>query len=313
MSGRRPSRIAVGISQADRRDRTPEPVVVLGLPRRDIAVRHRQIEQPEQPRVLPQIETPLDRDGASETIPRQRRALDPEQPDLGLVRRPRARCSDVVAPNPLDLVVIGRVPAAAEVIRRSGPELRAALQHERRHLAPLRSKRQWQRKVGREPPFTGLGARDIGEVGHLLIGSVIGAQRDDCRRSGLPECDSQCLGSSVWYRRERGSIRRVGLRDPVRHAAGDSGNPGITATSTSRAAAATAASGEASGLASSKAYGRERRSIALTASWTAACTIAYMRASTRPFPLMCRHAAVAAFAAFSFHKVTASAAAALGR
>jgi hypothetical protein len=40
--------------------------------------------------------------------------------------------------------------------------------------------------------------------------------------------------------------------------------------------------------------------------------MAYMRDSARPFPLMCRHAAVAAFAAFSFHVTTASAKAVLG-
>src|SRR5918994_7738002 len=39
--------------------------------------------------------------------------------------------------------------------------------------------------------------------------------------------------------------------------------------------------------------------------------MAYMRDSARPFPLMCIHAAVAAFAAFSFHVITASAAAAV--
>ena len=39
--------------------------------------------------------------------------------------------------------------------------------------------------------------------------------------------------------------------------------------------------------------------------------MAYMRDSARPFPLMCMHAAVAAFAAFSFHVITASAAAAV--
>src|SRR6187455_1291477 len=93
----------------------------------------------------------------------------------------------------------------------------------------------------------------------------------------------------------------------------DSGNVGMTDTSTSRDAAATAASVEVDGLASpSKAYGRERRSMAFNASCTAACIMAYMRASTRPLPLMWRHAAVAAFAAFSFHRVTASAEAALG-
>ena len=94
---------------------------------------------------------------------------------------------------------------------------------------------------------------------------------------------------------------------------GDSGSVGMTATSTSRAAAATAAFNDVGPVASaSNAYGRERRSMVFTASWTAAWTIAYMRDSARPFPLMCRQAAVAALAAFSFHLITASALTAFG-
>src|SRR4030095_12970401 len=101
---------------------------------------------------------------------------------------------------------------------------------------------------------------------------------------------------------------------PLATHAGDSGNCAITDTSTSRAAAATGASRDAGPLACALyAYGRERRSMAFNASWTATCAIAYIRDSARPFPLICIHAAVAAFAAFSFHKVTASAVAALGQ
>src|SRR4030095_4135175 len=100
---------------------------------------------------------------------------------------------------------------------------------------------------------------------------------------------------------------------PLATHAGDSGSCAITDTSTSRAAAATVASRDAVPLACALyAYGRERRSMAFNASWTATGAIAYIRDSARPFPLMSRHAAVAAFAAFSFHRVTASAEAALG-
>ena len=96
---------------------------------------------------------------------------------------------------------------------------------------------------------------------------------------------------------------------PAARHSGDSGSVAMTETRTARAEAATAASTDVGVLAcASKAYGRERRSMALTASWMATCTIAYIRDSTRPFPLMCRQAAVAAFAAFSFHVITASAA-----
>ena len=73
-----------------------------------------------------------------------------------------------------------------------------------------------------------------------------------------------------------------------------SGSFAITATSTSRAAAAMAASIDVGPVTSaSNTYGRERRSTALTASWTAACTMAYIRDSPGPLPLI-RHAAFAA-------------------
>ena len=99
---------------------------------------------------------------------------------------------------------------------------------------------------------------------------------------------------------------------PAARHSGDSGSVAMTETRAALAAAATAASADVGLLAcASKAYGREWRSMAFTASWMAACTIAYIRDSTRPFPLMCRQAAVAAFAAFSFHVVTASAAVAV--
>ena len=40
----------------NRRDRTPERVVILGVERRDVAVGQGHVEQSEQPRVLPQVE-----------------------------------------------------------------------------------------------------------------------------------------------------------------------------------------------------------------------------------------------------------------
>src|SRR6185503_15759254 len=89
--------------------------------------------------------------------------------------------------------------------------------------------------------------------------------------------------------------------------------PPMTATSTSRAAAATAALDDVPPVAwTSYAYGRERRRTAFTASWTAMCTIAYMRASAIALPSGPRHAASAALPAFSFHLRTASVRAALG-
>ena len=77
-------------------------------------------------------------------------------------------------------------------------------------------------------------------------------------------------------------------------------------TSTSRAAAATAAAGEAVRFArASYAYGSERRSMALRASWIAMWDIAYMRASWSGSSRGAMQAAMAAFPADAFHAVTA--------
>ena len=81
----------------------------------------------------------------------------------------------------------------------------------------------------------------------------------------------------------------------------------MSVTSTSLAAAATAASGDARGPAvPSKTYGAKRRSIAFSASWIATCVMAYMRDSNSGLPSGEMQAAIAASPAFAFHTVTAS-------
>jgi hypothetical protein len=50
-------RVAVGVRVLDSRDRSPVVVVVLGLERADVAVREGHVEQAEQSRLLPQVES----------------------------------------------------------------------------------------------------------------------------------------------------------------------------------------------------------------------------------------------------------------
>ena len=81
----------------------------------------------------------------------------------------------------------------------------------------------------------------------------------------------------------------------------------MAGTRTFRAAAATAAAGDAlSGASSSYAYGVERRSIALRASWIAMCAMAYMRDSCSGLSSGAMHAARAAAPALAFQASTAS-------
>src|SRR5262245_57361270 len=81
----------------------------------------------------------------------------------------------------------------------------------------------------------------------------------------------------------------------------------MSVTSTECAAAATAASGEAPGRCGpSNAYGLDRRSMALRASWMAICMLAYTRDSWSGLSTGARQAAVAALPAFSFQARTAS-------
>ena len=69
----------------DRGDRAPEVVMVLGRDHGDVAIRQRHVEQGEQPRVLPLVQSLVGRDGSRDAAPFQRRVFEPEQRDLGLV------------------------------------------------------------------------------------------------------------------------------------------------------------------------------------------------------------------------------------
>src|SRR5215211_7781434 len=95
---------------------------------------------------------------------------------------------------------------------------------------------------------------------------------------------------------------------------GDSWSWAMTPTRAACAAAATAASADAgTSTFASYAYGRERRSIAFSASWIATWVMAYRRASAGPLPKGDVHAAMAALPAFSFQMRTASVLPELGR
>ena len=248
-------------------------------------------------------------DRPGDAVPLQRRALHPEQGDLGLLGGACARCRDAVAAEALDLVEVARRTACCVDGGYGGPGRNcvALAQDERRDVAPSRS--EGEGGAGREAVLAGGGALWVAEVEQRGVGAVAGPQREDRRRRGPAERDPAGLGRPGRDRGERGGV-----------VAFDAGHAGIAAalagtgqgsgrcvgTSTSRAAAATAASGDVRRRACRVyAYGSERRSMAFSASWMAMCIIAYMRDSCSGLSSGAMQAARAASAAFAFQETTA--------
>ena len=188
-------RVAVGVRAADRGDRPPVVVVVLGVEGADVAVGKGHVEQGEQPRLLPRIEPGRGGDGSCDPVPLQRRALDPEQGDLGLLGGARAGSGDAVATQSLHLVEVGGVPLAGHRVGRTGTELRAVPEHERRDRSPARRERE--RAVGGEAPLARERALRVCGVEQRRVGTVRGAQAEDGRGGGLSQVDAPRLGPAV--------------------------------------------------------------------------------------------------------------------
>ena len=102
-------RVTVRIRILNRGDRSPIVVVVLGLERADVPVGQTHVEQAEQACLLPEVKPTAGGDDSGDSVPLQRRALDPEEGDLGLLVGARAGGGLVVAPETLYLVEICRV------------------------------------------------------------------------------------------------------------------------------------------------------------------------------------------------------------
>ena len=171
-------RVAVDAGEPDRGDRPPEAVVVLRVPGADVAVRQGQVQQAEQPRALPEVEPLRVRDRPGDAVPRQRRALDPEQGDLGLVGRAVAGSGDVVAAEALDLVDVRGVLAAGQRVRRAGTELRAVLQHEGREVL-AQTRRESERGARRVAVLARGGALLVVRIHGRGVVAVLGAQGQD--------------------------------------------------------------------------------------------------------------------------------------
>ena len=148
---RRPARlgdggvVAVDVAVADRRDRPPELVVVLGLEDADQRVVHRLRHRRVQPGVLRHVATRRLRHRLHHAVVDRRQRVFPEARDLGLLGAAPAAGARA---HRADLVVLGGPGAAGEGGRRGGPELGRARHQPGLALPPLRNGRRRRRHVG---------------------------------------------------------------------------------------------------------------------------------------------------------------------
>ena len=220
---RRPCRVggrvpvAVRLRQLNRGDGAPKVVrLELGLERADVTVCQSHIEQAEQPRALPRVETLVRGDRSGDSIPLEGRALDPEACDLRFLCGSLAWCRYAVAAETLHLVEVLGVLLAAQGVGGRCTELRAVSQHERRHVRPSRS--ECKREAGCESPLARSGALRVVEDQEWGIGSVVGSQLEDGRGSCPAELHAPGLPQVVRDRADGGRIIRF-----------DTGNAGVDA------------------------------------------------------------------------------------
>ena len=139
---------------------------------------------------------------------------EPEPRDLGLLRRPHRA---VHRPERFHFFVVACVAEAVERRRSVGPELRAVVQHPRRHRAPPRQIRRGGR-CRRRPDSRGSHARrGVHEL--RLRSAVVQTRRDDRRRGVFTDADAR-IGFRQSPCKQRRRARRVeggGLRREQLH------------------------------------------------------------------------------------------------
>ena len=141
---------------------------------------------------------------ACQTVPCQRRALQPEQRDLGLVEGPRARRRIAVSATTesLDLFKVRGVSAAGERIRRPAGELAAVAKDERCHRSPLRREGEW--RAWGELVLARCPASRGGVDERRIVGVVGSANGNDGGGCGLTDADAVGLGGTVRDARQGG-------------------------------------------------------------------------------------------------------------
>ena len=140
-------------SESNRGYRSPEVEGVLGVPRANGSVGHRDVQERKQPSVFLERVALRVGNNLRNAVPVAGRrfgagAVGPEQGDLGLLfcaRRANSRA------ELLDLIVVRCVSLAIESRRARRTELRAAAHCKRHNESPLRQQIRKERRRGRHP------------------------------------------------------------------------------------------------------------------------------------------------------------------
>ncbi len=223
-------RIAVDPGVADRHDRSPEPVVVLGVPARDPGVRADDVAHGEHAGGVHGVHPTRRGDVLERLVVLVDRLRVPEPRDRGLLRGPDAARRRAVG---LRLVELLRPSGARQRWGRGRPELRRTREREGPHRGDPGRLRRLQRRRRRERPGTrGQRRRDVGD----RLVAIARAEREEVARRCItdrhpgvdpgptvgPECRDVAGVLGVETRRP-GGLRGVGSRERGMRGRGDRG------------------------------------------------------------------------------------------
>src|SRR5258707_8357818 len=184
-------RVAIVIAVADRRDRPPEIVMVLGVQHSDDRISEPYRNEHHETRAVDDIQSLRNHEFANEGVIGPRRSDKPEQGYFGLLRRsPRAGLSTEV----LELIVIRRPLLALQRNRRARPELGWIVQDERLHVRPHRRDRDRSWHINTR--------RGLWPVGVWRAGAIVRSRLQYLRRDCLAELDAIRFCSALGKWRE---------------------------------------------------------------------------------------------------------------
>ena len=213
-------RNAHAIRVADRADRSPDVVGVLGFVARDCRVGSCDVQEREEPRVLENAQTLGDGNLSGDRVPEDHGRRRPPLRDLGLVRRAGDTVEGTKIPHFLD---VSRVYVAIDCGRRRDTELGSTPHHPRRHVAPSGQRRRrecWRRgdpdariaragrrvgKLRRRGTVRRTRRENVGRDFFADIDAGVGGRQASCRQgSHVQRVERRALG---WYQTDQGEVR----------------------------------------------------------------------------------------------------------
>src|SRR6266508_710671 len=194
------------VGLTDTGNRTPELVVVLGLPDGDAGVGHRYVHKRQKARQLDLIRANLISDFHCDLVVQLRRraqagsaVIGPVDTDLGLFLRARRGRNDAIAAALLHLIERGHILWAAQGRWKWNPELLGRPQSKRCNVSPVcaQSERDQTDRVLAPLPRLITGDEIDADTRLGTLRAIVGSKREDLGRRLVSEIDSVRFSTSV--------------------------------------------------------------------------------------------------------------------